>query len=254
MSDGIRLERMGTTAVLTLDRPQRRNAFTLEMIDAWPGLLRDAEQDSEVTAIVLTGVGDSFCSGIDLEDLRTIPATATSYRSLLTDRIHQIAHTVDGLKKPLIAAINGPAVGAGLDMALMCDLRFAAVSATMSEGYIKLGLVPGDGGAHYLPRLVGTAKALELLWTGDHIDAKEAERIGMVNRVHPDDELMAATLAFTDRLAQHSAQALSLIKQAVRQGMPNNLGPSLDTIASHFGVVATTPQTQQLIFSTQSRR
>src|SRR5919199_3295421 len=102
---------------------------------------------------------------------------------------------MEALDKPVIAAVNGVAVGAGMDFALMCDIRFMARSARMNEGYIKVGLVPGDGGAYYLPRLVGTAKALELLLTGDFIDSDEAYRIGIVNRVYDDEELMDETRA-----------------------------------------------------------
>ena len=142
--------------------------------------------------LVLTGAGDqAFCSGIDLGSISNAnpDLTPLERKSQLHDEIHQVALALEALDKPVIASINGAAVGAGLDMALMCDLRIAARSARLSEGYIKVGLTPGDGGAYYLPRLVGTAKALELLLTGDFVSADEAHRIGMVNRVVDDADL-----------------------------------------------------------------
>src|ERR687886_2636512 len=115
--------------------------------------------------------------------------------------VHRVPLALEALDKPVIAALNGVAVAAGLDMALMCDLRYAAAGARLSEGYVKVGLIPGDGGTYFLPRLVGTAKALELLWTGDFIDAQEALRLGIVNRVLPAAELLPAVYDLAERLA-----------------------------------------------------
>ncbi len=132
------------------------------------------------------------------------------------------------------------AVGAGLDMALMCDIRFAARSARMSEGYIRVGLVPGDGGCYFLPRLVGPAKALELLLTGDPVDGEEAARIGMVNRVCDDAELLDTTYAFAGRLAAVSPVAAAMIKRTVYQAERMDLRASLDLISSHMAIVQST--------------
>jgi enoyl-CoA hydratase/carnithine racemase len=164
---------------------------------------------------------------------------------ILWEKIHRIALTLEDIDKPVIAAMKGVAVGAGLDMALMCDLRFVAETACFSEGYVKVGLVPGDGGAYFLPRLVGVSKALELLWTGDFIDAEEALRIGMVNRVYKDGELMEQTLGFAQRLAQGPSAVLRTIKRATYQSSRTDLRTALDLISSHMGVIRESEDSRQ---------
>src|ERR1700740_1133069 len=126
-------------------------------------------------------------------------------------------------KKPLICAVNGLAVGAGMDMTLLCDIRLAAESARFGTGYIRIGLVPGVGGAYFLPRLVGTARALELFWTGDLLSAQEAREMGIVSRVSPDDELLGQALRFAGRVARQAPIAVSMIKRAVYQSLATDL-------------------------------
>jgi enoyl-CoA hydratase/carnithine racemase len=227
-------------ATIQLNRPHRKNAFTLEMIDAWAQALRDAHADDEVRAIVVTGAGDAFCSGVDLEVLNEGEPTPLMRKQQLTDRVHSVARAVQDTDKPVIAAVGGVAVGAGMDMALMCDMRFAARSARFSEGYIRIGLVPGDGGAYFLPRLVGTAKALELLLTGDFVDAAEALRIGLVNRVYEDALLLEETYAFAERLAASPPVAMRMIKRAVHQSASMDMRTSLDLISSHMAILQST--------------
>ena len=226
--------RVGT---ILLNRPDRKNAFTVEMIDRWAEILREARTDDSVGAIVLTAAGDAFCSGAELGTLAPGEPTPYDRKAFLTDHIHRIAYALEDLDKPVIAAVNGAAVGAGMDFALMCDMRFAARSARFSEGYIRVGLVPGDGGAYYLPRLVGPAKALELLLTGDFIDATEAERIGVINRVCEDDELRDETREFAERLAAGPPLITQIIKRSVYQSARSDLRTSLDLISSHMGIV-----------------
>jgi enoyl-CoA hydratase/carnithine racemase len=161
---------------------------------------------------------------------------------------------LEDLDKPVLAAVNGVAVGAGMDMALMCDIRFAARSARFSEGYVRVGLVPGDGGCYYLPRLVGTAKALELLWTGDFVDAEEALRLGLVSQVHPDEELLSATYAFARRLAEGPPVAIRLIKRAVHQSARTDLRTALDLISSHQAVVQSTHDSKEAYAAFRQKR
>lgn len=227
-------------ATLTLSHPGRKGAFTLEMIDQWADHLVAAAADPEVRVVVVTGEDDAFCSGIDLSVLQGIEDTPLARKRMLTHGVHKVARAVLDLDKPLVCALNGVAVGAGLDMALMCDLRFMARSARVSEGYIKVGLVPGDGGAWLLPRLVGPAKALELLLTGDMVGAEEALRIGMVNRVYDDAELAERTREFALQLAGMSPIAVSFIKRTVQQSASIDLRTSLDLISSHMAVVQST--------------
>ena len=206
---------------------------------------------------MLTGAGDkAFCSGIDLDSISNAHASLTPLerKSQLHDEIHQVALALEALDKPVIASINGAAVGAGLDMALMCDLRIAARSARLSEGYIKVGLTPGDGGAYYLPRLVGTAKALELLLTGDMVCADEAHRIGLVNRVVDDAELGAATRVLAEQIAAAPPVTVRMIKRATYQSANADLRTSLDLISSHFAVVAATDDAAEALSAMRQKR
>jgi 2-(1,2-epoxy-1,2-dihydrophenyl)acetyl-CoA isomerase len=227
-------------ATVTLNRPERRNAFTLEMIDLWATALRDAKTNEAVRVVVVTGAGQAFCSGGDVGGMAEEgEATALEHKQWL-EQIHRVPLALDELDKPVIAALNGPAVGAGLDMALMCDVRIAAEGAKFSEGYVKVGLIPGDGGTYFLPRLVGVARALELLWTGDFVDAREAERIGLVNRVVPADQLMTTVYELAGRLAAGPTVAIRTIKRAVYQGLRMDLRTHLDLISSHMGFIRQT--------------
>ncbi|MDQ6811039.1 MAG: enoyl-CoA hydratase-related protein [Actinomycetota bacterium] len=230
---------------ILLNRPHRKNAFTLEMIDDWAAVLVGARSDPDVRALVLTGAGDGFCSGVDLDALAGQGSTPLQAKRNLTDRIHRVAYALQDLDKPMIAAVNGVAVGAGMDMALMCDIRLAARSARFSEGYVRVGLVPGDGGCYFLPRLVGPARALELLLTGDFVDAAEAERIGIVNHVYEDDRLIEEATALAQRLAAGPPVAIAMIKRALYQSANCDLRTALDLISSHMAVVQSTRDSQE---------
>jgi enoyl-CoA hydratase/carnithine racemase len=223
---------------IRLNRPERKNAFTLPMVDQWASVLAGARTDPDVRVLVLVGTGDAFCSGVDL-DRRSEgrPATPLARKQVLSDQVHRIALAMEDLDKPVIAAINGTAIGAGLDMALMCDMRIMARSARASEGYIRVGLVPGDGGCYYLPRLVGVAKALELLLTGDFIDAEEAARIGLVNHVVDESELDSAVQSLARKIADGPPVVVRMIKRATYQSLRTDLRTSLDLISSHTAVV-----------------
>jgi enoyl-CoA hydratase/carnithine racemase len=239
---------------ILLNRPARKNAFTLDMVDGWAQLLEEAEADPAVRALIVTGAGDAFCSGIDLDTIDPAVLTPLDRKRQLTDRIHRVALTLDGMSTPVIAALNGSAVGAGLDMALMCDMRIAARSARLSEGYVRVGLVPGDGGCYYLPRLVGTAKALELLLTGEFVDGEEAARIGMVNQVVDDDQLLDATRILARKIASAPPVAVGMIKRATYQSARIDLRTALDLVSSHFGVIVTTEDSQEAMTAFRERR
>jgi enoyl-CoA hydratase/carnithine racemase len=254
MEDLVLYSVTGATALLTLNRPERLNAFNAEMIDRWVACLEQAQADRAVRAIVLTGAGRGFCSGGDVNRMaqtagvqqqehagvlqegeeRSEAQTPYKVKESLRRGIQRIPTLMQRIEKPVIAAINGVATGAGLDVALMCDVRFAAAGARLGETYSKVGLVPGAGGAYFLPRLVGAAKALELFWTGELIPADEALRLGMVNRVYPDGELLAKTLEFAERVANAPPLSVQLIKRAVYQSLNTDLATSLDLISSHM--------------------
>ena len=225
-------------ARITLNRPERRNAFTFDMIAAWHAALEDSKKNPKVKVVVITGAGDAFCAGGDIvEMMDRMDQTAAQRKAELFDRVQRIPLALEDMDKPVIAAMNGAAAGAGLDLALMCDLRIAARSATFGETYTKVGIVPGAGGAWFLPRLVGTAKALELFWTAEFLSAEQAEDIGMVNRVVDDADLMEVTDALARKIAASPQQSVRMIKRAVLAGMRSDLRTHLDMISSHYAIV-----------------
>ncbi len=227
-------------ATITLNRPSQRNAFTLPMVDEWADRLAEAQHAPRVHVIVVTGAGAGFCAGIDLSWLDDTEQSTLDHKLTLTEHIHRVPLTLESVDKPVIAAINGPAVGAGLDMALMCDLRLAATTALMAMSYVKVGLVPGDGGCWLLPRLIGLPRALELLLTGDMISAERAEQLGMVNSVHEPAELMTETYALAARLAAGPQIAIRMIKRATYQSQRIDFRTSLDLVSSHLAVIRST--------------
>jgi 2-(1,2-epoxy-1,2-dihydrophenyl)acetyl-CoA isomerase len=227
-------------ATITLNRPDKLNAFTGEMIDTWASSLAKAQADEQVNVIVVTGNGRAFCAGGDVARMGDGEPTPLQHKNQLWDHIHRIPKTLEGVDKPVIAMVNGLTVGAGMGMSLMCDVRIAAESARFSTGYVRVGLVPGDGDTYFLPRLVGSAKALELLWTADFIEAADALRLGIVNRVVPDAQLKEATYAFAKQIADGPQVPIRMIKRLVYQSLRLDLRTHLDLVSSHMAVVRRT--------------
>jgi enoyl-CoA hydratase/carnithine racemase len=248
MSGNLRFTVDEGIARIVLDRPERMNAFTFEMIDAWVDALQRCRTDDAVKVVLVTGAGEAFCSGGDIVEMgERLDHTPEQRKSELFQRIERIPLALEDLDKPVIAAVNGAATGAGMDMALMCDIRYAAQSARFAETYVRVGLVPGAGGAHFLPRLVGVSKALELFFTGDFIDAQEALRIGVVNRVFPDTALMDEVEKIARRIARAPALTLRMTKRAIYQGLRNDLRTNLDLISSHYAVITATQEHKDLV-------
>src|SRR5579875_836729 len=223
-------------AVLTLNRPEKMNAFSTTMITEWVDAIERARDDDNVRALILTGAGRGFCSGMDVQAearghgvLHSEEGPAQR-RNSLRYNVHRVARALQLFDKPYIAAVNGPAAGAGMDMASMADIRFGMA-------YVRMGITPGDGGAVCPPRIVGLAKALELIWTGDMIDAQEALRIGYVSRVYPPERLLPETRAFAARLAEGPAVAIQLAKRLVYQSSEVGLHQALD-LAQYAMVIA----------------
>ena len=234
---GLSYEVLEGVGLIRIDRPDKLGAFTWTMIDRWAEALISAQRDDAVRAVVVTGTGRGFCTGVDLDELAAVGRDPINQKRMLTDRVHRVVRASADLDKPLICAVNGLAVGAGMDMTLLCDIRLAAESARFGTGYIRIGLVPGAGGAYFLPRLVGTARALELFWTGDLMSAQEAREMGIVSHVYPDDELLGQALRFAGRIARQAPIAVSMIKRAVYQSLATDLRTSLDLASSHLAVV-----------------
>jgi len=243
MSEHLKFSVADGIARIVLDRPDRMNAFTFPMIDAWHAALQQCRTDDSVRVVIVTGTGRAFCSGGDIVEMEErLEQTPAQRKHELFNRIERIPLALEDLDKPVIAAVNGVATGAGLDMALMCDIRYAAASARFAETYVKVGLVPGAGGAHFLPRVVGVANALELFLTGDFIDAQEALRIGLINKMFPDTALMREVEVIARRIANAPPLTVRMIKRAIYQGMRNDLRTNLDIISSHYAVVTSTSE------------
>jgi len=232
-------------AKIIINRPEAKNAFSPEMITLWREALEKAQADQNIRVIVVTGKGDTFCSGGDIRDMAEGKLRSWDMKKFLWDGVHRIVLALEDTDKPVIAAINGVAMGAGLDMAIMCDLRVCSDKAKMAESYIMMGVAPGDGGAYFLPRLVGIARALELLLTGKVIGAKEALDIGLVNRVVPHEKLMEETLSFAREIASKPPLAARMIKRAVYQAQRSDLRSHLDYISSQLALLSETRDHQE---------
>lgn len=221
MYENIRYEITGPTAILTLHRPDKLNAYTTEMGDEVVDAFARARDDAAVRAVILTGAGRAFCAGVDLEHLKAHMAggNASSKAKLgEEDFLRKLPLDLIAYPKPVIAAINGPAIGVGVTMVLPCDVRIAAENAKLGVTFAKLGLLPGLGSTHLLPRLVGMAKALELVLTARVVNAFEAHEIGLVNRVVAPDSLLAEAQAMAAAMAECKPEVLAAAKAALHFG------------------------------------
>ncbi|MDH2449707.1 enoyl-CoA hydratase-related protein (plasmid) [Priestia megaterium] len=239
--------------IITLNRPEKKNAFDSQMIDEWVAALEDAEKNDDVHVIVVTGSGNAFCAGGDVGGMKQDQKPLDN-KNKLWKNIHRIPLALKKIDKPVIAAINGPAVGAGLDMALMCDIRTMIDESKVSEGYVKVGLVPGDGGAFFLPPIVGEAKAFELLWTGNFINSKEALSLGMVNHVYTKEEFMKKTMDLAEQIASGPQIAIRMTKRAVRYSRTMELEPALDLISSHYAIIKETEDHKEGVTAFKEKR
>lgn len=237
----------GHLARITMNRPEHLNCFSEEMIHLWTKALEDVRDREDIYAVLLSGNGKSFCAGGDVKAMAAgdgffeshddISSTALARKNSLWKGIQRIPLILEEIDKPVVAKIHGAAVGAGLDMALMCDVRIASESATMSESYFNAGIVPGDGGAYFLPRIIGRDKALDMFWTTKVLKGAEAERIGLVTHVVPDDELDDYVEAYMQKLLEAPQTAMRLTKRAIYQSEQITLRSSLDMVSSFMGIV-----------------
>ena len=238
-TDELLYEIKDKVATLTLNRPDKMNAFTGPMLDRWVWALGEAQRDPDVNVVIVTGAGKAFCAGGDVGRMGQGDPTALDNKNQLWEGIHRVPKTLEQMDKPVIAMINGVAVGAGMGMSVMCDLRIAADSARFSTGYVRVGLVPGDGDTYFLPRLTGTAKALEL---------------GIVNRVVPADKLAEETYALAHQIADGPQIPIRMIKRLVYQSMRLDLRTHLDLVSSHMGLVRQTADHKEGVQAFKDKR
>ena len=249
MYEEILFDVQGHVATITLNRPERLNAFSDTMLGEWADAIRSCARDEDVRVVVLTGSGRGFCAGADLKARAqrnaTEDVTPASRRNSLRYTVHQVAQATQLLDKPYIVAVNGAAVGAGMDMCSMADIRFASDRARFGMSYVNVGLVPGNGGAWMLPRLFGVQKALDLLWTGELFDANRALELGYVFKVFPHEELMASTYSYANRLAAGPPIAIQAMKQLVYRGLTTNFSEALMAAQSAMALVQSTDDAKE---------
>lgn len=238
-------------ATITLNKPERLNAFDDEMLAEWHDAIVRADRDSGVGAIIITGSGRGFCSGMNVaaeaggEGVLQSRATVAERRHSLRNRVHPIPRALIQLEKPYIAAVNGAAVGAGMDMASMADIRLASSGARFAMSYVRMGLIPGDGGCYTLPRIVGAAKAMELIWTGRMFGAVEALEMGYVSAVHEPEELMSQALDFAAEIARGPSTAIQLSKMLVKRSQEISFDEHLDMAQMAMFVAQTTDDAKE---------
>jgi 2-(1,2-epoxy-1,2-dihydrophenyl)acetyl-CoA isomerase len=238
MTDFLKFEIDQGIATITLNRPEKLNAFDDDMLEKWLEALEDSRTNPDVRVIVITGTGRAFTTGGDVDSFSAKASqTPATIKNRVAEGIQRLPRKMAEIDKPIVAALNGFATAGGLDIALACDVRFAGESARFAETYARMGLIPGVGGAYLLPRVVGMSKALEMFWTGDWVDAREAERIGLVNKVFPDAELMASTYAFARRVADGAPLAVQLIKRVMRFGLDKDLATAQELVAANLPIV-----------------
>ena len=229
------------------------NSFSPALLESWADAIGRAAEDDDVRVVVVTGAGRAFCAGADLKARAEENAVLASSneqtpamrRNSLRHSVHRVPQALQYLDKPYIAAVNGPAVGAGMDMASMADLRFASDQARFGMAYVRVGLVPGDGGAWLLPRLVGLQKALELIWSGELFDAQEALAIGYVTRVVPHDSLLDEVYEYAEKLASGPPITMQLAKRLIYRGLDTPFMEALDAAQAAMTIVQTSEDSKE---------
>jgi enoyl-CoA hydratase len=236
--DNLLVARESGVAVLTVQRPQRLNALDASTLDEIRQALLDLQQDATTRCVIVTGAGDkAFVAGADISEVARDTPESARQRARLGQRVFDL---VERLGKPVIAAVNGFALGGGCELAMACTLRIAADTATFGQPEINLGLMPGFAGTQRLPRLVGMAKALELILTGSTISAVDALAIGLVNRVVPAAHLMTAARALAQELAAKPPIAIRYAMDAINSGLQMPFAEACELEASLFGMVTAT--------------
>ncbi|MBX8687291.1 crotonase/enoyl-CoA hydratase family protein [Mycobacterium sp. 20091114027_K0903767] len=237
MSAPLDIHTDGSVQVWTIDLPDVGNAITgTDVIEAFESGVDTANRDNTIRAVVLTGAGKIFSAGGNVKEMADrqgmFGLDAIDQRRAYIDGIQRIPRALGRLEVPLIAAVNGAAIGAGCDLAMMCDIRIASERASFAESFVQLGLIPGDGGTWFLPRAIGYARAAELTFTGERIDATTALEWGLVSRVVPHDELLSEARTLADRIAVNPPHALRMAKRLLQESTTGTLESTLSMAAA----------------------
>lgn len=240
--------------LITLDDASTRNALTSETVDLLLRSIREAEEEGAVKVVVLTGAGSTFSSGGNTRGMGQARPRPLARKESLWRQNQRLVRELHAMDKPIVAAINGPAIGAGADLALHADIRLIADDAYLRWSYINLAVIPGAGGAWVLPKLVGSSRALELLWSGRRIEAEEAVSLGIAQRSVPAAQLMNAAYDLAGSFADKPLQALRLIKRMVQQSASVPLDAALDAASSHFAVLQETDDHAEAVAAMREKR
>ncbi|WP_413290331.1 enoyl-CoA hydratase-related protein [Bdellovibrio sp. HCB337] len=243
---------------LTLNNPDQSNAITYEIIDSLGKVLKHADFDPEIRVIVITGAGKNFCSGGDIkamaEKTGMFQGEGNELRMRYQQGIQQIPKTIEDISTPIIAMVNGAAIGAGCDLAMMCDMRIGTTSTKFGETFTKIGLIPGDGGTFFLQRVVGYAKAMEMTLTGDLYEGQKAKDCGLLNILTDDTQLLAETEKLAAKIAANAPVAQSMAKKAMKISYLHDLQTSLDLLAAFQGITQRTQDHFEALEAAKNKR
>ena len=258
MKEAVRYEQDGGIVILTLNEPKTRNALSPAIVDALVEHIHRINADLSVGCVILTGAGEGFSSGGNVKDMKErtgiFSGTPAEIRRGYLQGIQRIPLAMYGLEAPSIAAVNGAAIGAGCDLASMCDMRIAARNAVFAESFLRVGLVSGDGGAWFLPRAVGLSKAYEMTFTGDFIDAEEAARIGLVSKVADNDKLLDEARALAGRIAAQPVHSLRLTKRLLRDSQQVSLPIALEMASAMQALAQHTEDQHEAVLAFMDKR
>lgn len=247
----LQIEREGGIVVATMNQPETRNALTGNTaIEEIVQLCADIRQDASVKVLILTAAGPIFSSGGNVKDMRRFFDDALTPERICEEYrqgIQRIPLALHGLDVPVICAVNGPAIGAGLDIACMCDIRIAADTATFAESFVRVGIVPGDGGAWLLPRAVGMARASEMAYTGEAISAQDALAWGLVSRVVPVADLLPTARTLAAKIAANPGGVMRMTKRLLREGQHSSLASLLELSASYQALAHKTAEHREAV-------
>ncbi|WP_454707767.1 crotonase/enoyl-CoA hydratase family protein [Delftia acidovorans] len=254
----LNIARDGAIWTLTMNQPETRNALTGNTaVEEFVQVCDEIRRDASVKAVILTGAGPIFSSGGNVKDMQRFfddALTPDAIREEYRQGIQRIPRALTQLDVPVICAINGPAIGAGLDLTCMCDIRIASETATFAESFVRVGIVPGDGGAWLLPRAVGRAKAAEMAFTGEAIDAQQALACGLVSRVVPADQLLATARALADKIAANPGAVMRMTKRLLREGEHSTLESLLELSAGYQALAHKTADHREAVMAFVEKR